>query len=186
MGKKISIDSATMMNKVFEVIEAKNIFNIDYDKIFILTHPKSYIHAIVKLKNGLIKIIAHETNMMIPIYNTIYDDSKKEVKSSNLDIDKLNNPKLNEINIKKYPLVNIFKKLPKKSSLFETILVSANDELVSLFLNSRIGFTDISRIFLKLINNKEFDKYKLKTPKKIDEILNLNNYVRLKINSMGI
>ena len=56
MGKKISIDSATMMNKVFEVIEAKNIFNIPYKKIEILIHPKSYIHAIIKFKNGLIKI----------------------------------------------------------------------------------------------------------------------------------
>ena len=57
MGKKITIDSATLMNKVFEVIEAKNIFNIDYDKISILTHPKSYLHAIVNFKNGLVQII---------------------------------------------------------------------------------------------------------------------------------
>ena len=58
MGKKISIDSATLMNKVFEVIEAKNIFNIPYNKISILTHPKSYIHAIIKFKNGITKILA--------------------------------------------------------------------------------------------------------------------------------
>ena len=54
MGKKISVDSATLMNKVFEIIEAKKIFDIDLDKFEILIHPKSYIHAIVKLKNGLI------------------------------------------------------------------------------------------------------------------------------------
>ena len=56
MGKKITIDSATMMNKVFEVIEAKNIFNISYNKISILSHPKSYVHAIIKFENGLIKL----------------------------------------------------------------------------------------------------------------------------------
>ena len=56
MGKKISIDSATLMNKIYEVIEAKNIFNIPYNKISILIHPKSYVHAILKFKNGLIKI----------------------------------------------------------------------------------------------------------------------------------
>ena len=56
MGKKISTDSATLMNKVFEVIEAKKIFNFDLKKFNILIHPKSYIHAIVKFKNGLIKI----------------------------------------------------------------------------------------------------------------------------------
>ena len=63
MGKKISTDSATLMIKVFEVIEAQKIFNIDLKKFDILIHPKSYIHAIIKLKNGLIKIVAHETDM---------------------------------------------------------------------------------------------------------------------------
>ena len=67
MGKKISIDSATMMNKVYEVIEAKNIFNLSYDKIKILIHPQSYVHTLIKFQNGLIKIIAHDTTMKIPI-----------------------------------------------------------------------------------------------------------------------
>ena len=56
MGRKISIDSATLMNKIFEVIETKNIFNVNYDKIEILVHPQSYIHAIVKFNNGIVKI----------------------------------------------------------------------------------------------------------------------------------
>ena len=56
MGKKISVDSATLINKIFEVIEAKNIFNIPYNKIKILIHPKSYIHAMIRTNDGLIKI----------------------------------------------------------------------------------------------------------------------------------
>ena len=71
MGKKITIDSATLMNKVFEVIEAKNIFDIDYNKISILTHPKSYLHTIVKFRNGLSKFLIHDPDMTIPIYNSI-------------------------------------------------------------------------------------------------------------------
>ena len=67
MGKKISIDSATLMNKVFEVIEAKKIFNISYKKISILIHPSSYIHAIVKFKNGITKILIHDPDMKILI-----------------------------------------------------------------------------------------------------------------------
>ena len=67
MGKKISIDSATMMNKVFEIIEAKKIFKISYKKLSILIHPKSYVHAIIKFKNGLTKFVVHETSMKIPI-----------------------------------------------------------------------------------------------------------------------
>ena len=60
-----------MINKLYEVIEAKNIFNIPYNKIKILVHPKSYVHAIIKFKNGLIKIIAHDTTMEIPIFNSL-------------------------------------------------------------------------------------------------------------------
>ena len=93
MGKKITIDSATLMNKVFEVIEAKNIFNIDYKKIDILTHPKSYIHAIVKFKDGLAKILAHDPDMKIPIYNSLYFDENRNYKSNTLDLNILNNLK---------------------------------------------------------------------------------------------
>ena len=74
MGKKISVDSSTMMNKVFEIIEAKKIFNINYNQLDILIHPESYIHAIVEYKNKMITIIAHDTTMDIPIANTLYND----------------------------------------------------------------------------------------------------------------
>ena len=65
MGKKISIDSATLMNKVFEIIEAQRIFNIDIKKFEILIHPKSYIHSIIKFINGQIKILAHDTDCLL-------------------------------------------------------------------------------------------------------------------------
>ena len=77
MGKKISTDSATMINKVFEVIEAKKIFKISYNKLAIIIHPKSYVHSIIKLKNGLTKIVVHDTNMKIPIFNSLYSSKKK-------------------------------------------------------------------------------------------------------------
>ncbi len=187
MGKKITIDSATMMNKVYEIIEAKNIFNLNYQQISILTHPSSYIHGIIKYKNGLIKLIAHDTNMRIPIFNTIRSElNKTSTKSKNLDIIKLNSLSFKFVDKRKFPIIKILKLLPEKNSLFETILVSANDELVKLFLNQKIKFTDISRILLKLAKYKNFTKYKRIKPKNIKEILELNNYVRLKINSKSI
>ena len=76
MGNKITVDSSTLMNKVFEVIEAKNIFKIKLNKISILIHPKSYVHAIIKFNSGMIKIIAHDTTMDIPIFNSIYQGKK--------------------------------------------------------------------------------------------------------------
>ena len=93
MGKKISTDSATLMNKVFEVIEAKKIFNLDMNKFKILIHPKSYIHAIVKFKNGLIKLVAHDTDMKIPIFNSIYNDEIKNLNQKKLILNLLNNLK---------------------------------------------------------------------------------------------
>ena len=187
MGKKITIDSATMMNKVYEIIEAKNIFNLNYNQITILTHPSSYVHGIIKFKNGLIKLIAHDTSMKIPIFNTIQSElNKTSLKTKDIDIKKLNMLNLKKINDKKFPLVSILKLLPKRNSLFETILVAANDQLVNLFLNKKIKFTDISKILLKFIKNKNFNKYKRIQPKNIKEILQLNKYVRLKIGSKSI
>ncbi len=181
MGKKISIDSATMMNKVYEVIEAKNIFNISYDKIKILIHPQSYIHALIKLQNGLIKIIAHDTTMKIPIFNTIYLNSNKHFKTKDLNINYLNNLNFSNVDLKRYPMIKLLDVLPKKSSLFETVIVSANDTYVELFLDKKIKFTDIQKNLFKLIKNKEFTKYKTRVPKNIEEIIQLNNYVRFKI-----
>ena len=116
MGKKISVDSSTMMNKIFEIIEAKKIFNIKYNQLSILIHPDSYIHAIVEFKNRMISIIAHDTTMDIPIYNTLFDHNKSHIfnKSYTLDLNKLNNLSLKSIQFKKFPVVKILKLLPNK------------------------------------------------------------------------
>ena len=186
MGKKITIDSATMMNKVFEIIEAKKIFNFDYNKLSILVHPKSYVHAIVKFSNGLTKILAHDTNMVIPIFNSLYPNSKKNIKSKKLDLSIMNNLNFRKLDKKRFPIVNILNLLPQKDSLFETVIVSANDVLVKKFLNNEIKFSDISKILLKIINNREFLKFKKITPKTIAQITHLSHYVSLKINALRV
>ena len=186
MGKKISIDSATMMNKVFEVIETQRIFNLPKSQIEILIHAKSYVHAIVKFKNGINKILAHDTNMKIPIFNSIYLNTDKSIKSRKIDIEKLNNLNLKKINIKKFPLLKILNLIPEKNTLFETIVVSANDELVNLFLKKKINYSQFQQKLLSTINLKEFRAYKNKKPIDIGEISRLNNYVRLKIRELCI
>ena len=187
MGKKISIDSSTMINKVFEIIEAKKIFNIEYRQISILIHQKSYVHAIIEFKNGLIKVIAHNTNMMIPIFNSIYDSNRElNFQNKKIDIDKLNNLRFQNVDETKYPLVKILKMLPKNNSLFETALVSANDELVRQFLIKKIQFKDISEILLKFLRSKKIAKLKYVKPSNIKQIVEINNYVRLKIQAKDI
>ena len=188
MGKKISIDSATLMNKIFEIVEAKKIFDIEFKKFDILIHPKSYIHAIVKLKNGLIKIIAHDTNMRIPIYNSIYMGSKNQkfIKSKNINLNILNSLNFQKVNFKKFPVTKILNKLTEKNSLFDTVLVSINDELVNLFLENKINFLDISSNIWLLINSPSFLKYKHQNPKNLAQIEKLNEFVRLKTRSLSV
>ena len=186
MGKKITIDSATMMNKVFEIIEAKKIFDLNYKQLEILTHPKSYLHAIVKFNNGLSKLLVHDTNMIIPIFNSIYFNTDKKLKSKNIDIKVLNNLNLKKIDNIRFPVIKILNNLSNEDSLFETIIVSANDKLVKLFLNNKIKFTDISKILLEICSIAEFNKFRAIKPKNIEEINNLSDYVSLKIDTMSV
>jgi 1-deoxy-D-xylulose-5-phosphate reductoisomerase len=186
MGKKISIDSATMMNKVFEIIEAKKIFELNYNQLEILIHPKSYLHAIVKFNNGISKLLIHDTNMRVPIFNSIYFNTNKKLKSKRIDIETLNNLDLKKVDKNKFPIIKILNKMSNKDSLFETIIVSANDKLVNLFLCRKIKFTDISKMLLKICNMSQFAKFKSKKPNNIDDISNLANYVSLKIDAMSV
>ena len=186
MGKKITIDSATLMNKVFEVIEAKNIFDISYNKISILTHPKSYVHTIIKFKNGLSKFLIHEPDMTIPIYNSIYFHKNKDINSSPLDFKILNNLNLRKVERNKFPLVGLLNRLPNNSSLFETILITVNDYLVYKFLDKRINFQELIKLINKILNLREFQKFKKIKPKNIKQIYNLRDYVHLKLNTLGI
>ena len=186
MGKKISVDSSTLMNKVFEVIEARNIFNIAYSKISILTHPKSYVHAIIKFKNGLSKIVVHEPDMKIPIYNSIYFSNTKEIKKNSLNLDILNNLDLKKVDLKKFPLVKLLNKLPNYPSLFETVLITINDYLVYKFLNKDISFQKLIYLIDKFSNSKDFKKFKKIKPKNAEDIYRLRDYVSSKMNSFSI
>ncbi len=184
MGKKITIDSSTLMNKVFEVIEAKKIFNLEYSQLGIIIHPQSYIHAIIQYKDGMIKLIAHETTMEIPIFNTIYNSDKNIIKINKVDFNKLNNNNFNFVDLEKFPSVNILKKLPNNNSLFETIIVAANDELVKLFLDKKIKYNEIYIKMMNIINKKEFEAFKKYLPRNISEVINTSKLVRSKIKSI--
>ncbi len=183
MGKKISIDSSTLMNKVFEVIEAKKIFNLNLNKIEILINPNSYLHAIVEFNDGIIKMLVHETKMDIPIYNSIYDVSSNiNYNTKDLDIKKINKLSLMKPNSKKFSTLNILNLIPDKDSLFETVLITTNDVLVEMFLNKKIEFNQISFYLIKIIKFKLFKKYYKISPKSIKQIMKVKNLTKNFIN----
>ena len=187
MGKKISVDSATLMNKVFEVIEAQRIFKLPLSKFKILVHPKSYVHAIVKFTNGISKILIHDTNMEIPIFNSLYyNNSNKKLKTSEIDFDKMNNLNFSNVDHSKFPSINLLKKIPNNISLFETVLISANDLLVELFLAKKIKYIEINKYLNIVINLKEFSKLKLIQPNNVNQIIKLSKYVALKTKSLSV
>ena len=182
MGKKISIDSATLINKIFEVIEAKKIFNIELNKIKIIIHPSSYVHALIKFDNGLINLVAHDTSMEIPIFNSLYWGTHKSLKTKSLNLTKFNSLNFTYAKTINFPLLNLIKSIPNKDQLFETVIVSANDHLVKLFLNKKIKFTDIIKVLLKIINMKSLTKYKKKSSSSVSEIIKTKNFTIKLIN----
>ena len=178
MGKKISIDSATMMNKIFEVIEAKKIFNIESKKLDIIIHPKSHIHAVVHFKNGLTKFLAHDTTMEIPILNSLYKKNEKFI----FDNKDFNYLKLNGINFLKpdnkiFPLLKILD-YDFNDTFFDIILVSLNDVLVNQYLKNSINYISIHKLLLKLLKKPYFSRHFEESPKNINEIKNMVNNVK--------
>lgn len=186
MGKKISVDSSTMMNKVFEVIEAKNIFDLKYNQINILTHPKSYVHSLVKFKSGFTKLLLHDADMKIPIHNSIYYRKNKKIKSKPLNFKILNNLQFKEIDSKKFPLVKLINNLPESCSLYETVLLTINDYFVSMFLKKKINYDQLIKLIYKNSINQKFTKYRYKKPKSVKDIYKLRDYVSLKLSILGV
>ena len=98
-----------------------------------MIHPKSYIHAILKFNNGLINIIVHDTTMKIPIFNTLFLNSNRKLKTNQINRKILNNLDLNNVSATHFPMIKLLNYLPDNNSLFETVIIAANDKLVELF-----------------------------------------------------
>ena len=186
MGKKISVDSANLMNKVFEVIEACKIFKFHKNKYRIMIHPQSYVHSIIRFKNGLIKMILFNTDMKIPISNTIY--GKKNYVSSVKKIDTKTLSKMNfqKVNTKNFPSIKLIPKCLKFGLLTPTIVNASNEVLVNLFLAKKIGFLDIVETINKIFKDKDFKKYAKRNPSSLKEIKMTDNWARLKTINMCV
>ena len=174
------------MNKVFEVIEANRMFSYDLEKYKILIHPQSYVHAIIKFKNGLIKMLLHDTDMKIPIFNSIYNKKLKYIASKKINSKTLNNLKFYKVDESKFPSIKLLNKISKENSLYDTVITIANEELVKLFLQNKITFSQIVKNLTKIINLKEYKKYFLKKPTSLNKIYKVSELVRLKTKGFGI
>jgi 1-deoxy-D-xylulose-5-phosphate reductoisomerase len=181
MGKKISVDSANLMNKVLEVIEASLIFNLPINKFKIIIHPQSLIHAIINFKNGLSSMLHHHNDMKIPIANSLYDTFYTDEHNNRLSFQK--NLSFYNVNANNMPSIKILK---LKNALNETgfIIINAlNEILVKKFLDNKILFTDIVYKLLDILNSKTVKNY-LKNHKirHINDVFKAYNFTRSLVN----
>ncbi len=179
MGKKISIDSSTLMNKILELIEAQKLFNIPKNKLDILIHPESLVHAVIMLKNGLIKFIYHNTSMIIPLANAIFD-GKLEINdflSVNKNKKKIHNLSFDNVNNKIFPIIKLKNKVNEHPSS-SIIVNAANEILVDQFLQKKIPFLAISKIIKTILNDRNYKKYAIKHPKNINQINKVDFWAR--------
>ncbi len=181
MGKKITIDSSTLMNKLLELIEAQKLFNIPFNKLDVLIHPNSLVHAIVELKNGLTEFIYHDTTMIIPLANAIFEKDldikdfyKPKKKVNKCEIENLYFQKVDK---KIFPVINIKNRINEHPST-SIIINAANEILVDQFLNKKIPFLSISKTIMKILRDRNYKKYAIKKPKNINEIIKIDKWTR--------
>ena len=182
MGKKISIDSATLMNKILEIIEAHKLFSFNLKNIDIIIHPEALVHAIIEFKNGLYKFLFHETTMLIPLTNAIFEENfnkdrffKKRIKlARNPFFEKLSFQKVEK---KRFPVIKL---KPKINECFSTpiIINAVNEILVDQFLKKKIPFNSFYDLILRVMNDRNYKKYAIKEPKNINQILAIDKWSR--------
>ena len=177
MGKKITIDSATLMNKGFELIEAVHLFDISPDKIEVLVHPESIIHSMVRFRDGSVIAQMGLPDMMLPIQYALTYPEREYINSERLDLSKTGKITFFKPDKKKFRALDLAEKAAKEGGTLPVILNTVNEIMVYKFLDGRIKFTDI-------VNNveKEMGAHRnIKNPK-IDTILELSNELWKKLN----
>lgn len=159
MGAKITIDSATMMNKGFEVIEAKWLFGIGAEDIEVIVHPQSVIHSMVQFADGAVKAQLGTPDMRLPIMYALSYPQRLDTKWERLDFGKMGQMTFEKPNLELFPCLKHAYDALAMGGNMPCVVNAANEICVSAFLNERIGFTDISRLIERAMQSAE---YKLK------------------------
>ncbi|WP_300367574.1 1-deoxy-D-xylulose-5-phosphate reductoisomerase [Brachyspira sp.] len=172
MGSKITIDSATMMNKGFEVIEAHHLFNLDYDKIETIIHPQSLIHSMIEMSDGEIYAQIGKNDMRLPIQHALTYPEIRETPFEKLKLYEHSEINFYKMDFDKFVMLRLAYECGKQGGLYPCILNAANEICVYSFLQRKIGFTDIFDIVSKAVNRE------INIPLTIDNIINMDSEIR--------
>jgi 1-deoxy-D-xylulose-5-phosphate reductoisomerase len=147
MGKKITVDSATLMNKGFEVIEAHWLFNVSWEQVEVVVHPQSVIHSMVEFKDGSVKAQLGPPDMRLPIQYALFYPERRP----NADLPRFNPVETRSLTFEpldpsRYPCFRIALEAGQRGGTYPAVLSAADEAAVELFLQRRIGFMDIPRL----------------------------------------
>jgi 1-deoxy-D-xylulose-5-phosphate reductoisomerase len=146
MGPKITIDSATLMNKGFEVIEAHYLFGLSYDQIEVLVHPTSIVHAVAEFLDGSMLMQAAPTDMRIPIQAALDDPERHETPLEPLDLIGRSPLEFQAVDHKRFPAIAIAVVAGRAGRSYPAVLNAANEVAVEAFLQGKLAFTDITKV----------------------------------------
>lgn len=172
MGSKITIDSATMMNKGFEVIEAHHLFNLDYDKIETIIHPQSLIHSMIEMNDGEIYAQIGKNDMRLPIQHALTYPEIRETPFEKLKLYEHSEINFYKMDFDKFIMLKLAYECGKKGGLYPCILNAANEICVYSFLEKKISFTDIFDIVAEICS-RDID-----IPLTIENIINIDKQIR--------
>ena len=176
MGSKITIDSATMMNKGFEVIEAHHLFGFPYDKIETILHKESIVHSMVEYEDGVIKAAIGSADMHTPIAYALRYPKHEKINNKPLDLIGLN-LHFEKLDMERFPCLKYAYDAASKGGVYPAVLNASNEAAVKLFLNDKIKFLDIEKIIYDEINNDKYKSYEYS----LDNILKISNEIILNI-----
>jgi 1-deoxy-D-xylulose-5-phosphate reductoisomerase len=173
MGAKITIDSATMMNKGLEVIEAHYLFDVPYENIKTVLHRESIIHSMVELHDT--SIIAHlgYPDMRIPISYALHYPKRASYKGKSLNLFELGHLHFEELSTTRYPLLGLAQEVGKKGGYYPCVMNAANEAAVQLFLQGRISFLQIEEIVIQCVNTLQYDE-----PVTLEKLLEVDRVVK--------
>ena len=170
MGKKVSIDSATLMNKGLEVIEAHFLFGVGYDRIEVLIHPQSIIHSMVEFKDGSVKAQLAPTDMRLPIQYALAYPERLGPVLSGLDFYEMRELNFEKPDQKKFPCLRLALEAAKEGKTYPAVLNTANELAVEAFLNQKISFLSIPKLIEVVLSDH--------TPVRVRELKNVKEAER--------
>jgi 1-deoxy-D-xylulose-5-phosphate reductoisomerase len=154
MGPKITIDSATLMNKGLEILEAHHLFDLPFSQVDAVIHPQSIVHSMVEFVDGSIKAQIGVPDMRVPIAYAIAYPDRLPIDSPRLDVT-AKDLTFQEVDDRRFPCLRLAKEAGDRGGTYPTVLAAADEEAVQLFLDDRIGFTDIPRLVEEALSQHE-------------------------------